>query len=74
MSKEQSGIKPIVIAERLNAENLLCAFLDSPILRTRIKIGRLNPDGKTATVGKQTVPIDNSQADPGDTVITYEII
>jgi hypothetical protein len=74
MSKEFGELKPIVIAERLNTENLLCAFLDSPILRTRINIGKLNPDGNTATVGKRTIQIDNCQAAPGDTVVTYEII
>jgi len=74
MLKERNEIKSLIIADKLSPRNLLHAFLDSPILRTRIHIGRLSTDGKTLAAGKQTITIDNCQAKPGDIVITHEII
>lgn len=73
MTQEHSEIKPIVNVEKFSLLNLLSAFFDSPIIRTRIHIGTLDKDGKTVITGKKSIQADNVEAKPGDKVITHEI-
>jgi hypothetical protein len=72
MSPEQGEVKPFVYAYKLNLPNLVNAFLDSPIVHSRIHIGTLGQDGKIVNTGKTTIVADNVSAKPGDRVVTYE--
>jgi hypothetical protein len=74
MSVELSQPSPLVYANRLTVGHLVNAFLDSPVLRTRIRIGRVNEDGKTVRVAKTDITADSLQASPGERVVIYEVI
>jgi len=73
MSIEQSGeFRPFRQANPLTIPNVIGAILDSPITRTRIRIGTLAEDGKTVMLKQGTLQVDRADAQPGQRVVVHE--
>ena len=71
--EQKEGFQPFRQASTLSIPNVINAFLDSPIARTRISIGTLAEDGRTVMTKRGTVQVDRAEARPGQKVVVYEI-
>ena len=70
----ESRIPPFMYAEKFSFKNLVGALLDSPILRTRIHIGKVALDGKTVQTRSGDLSPNHIDASPGEKVVTHEVI